>query len=761
MKQVSFCIILVLISLPFFGIPQAKPNQNKTNQITTATIRDIRILNASEGMVIIYHFDGTGKYLVQYEIQSKTRNILLARSFTGDVGAVFAGGLKKAIWDYKKDGIFVNEEITVKVKAIPAPDINMGTHVAKSIMFPGWGDYKIREKKPYWIIGATAYGLAATSIGLNLQSIKTYDQYKSTVDPAMVDTYYQKSLSQRQWSFITAGLAGAIWLYDLVAVSNQTKRVKNGKAISSEIFYIQQKEPEKVIAASEFRHLNTVVSSQPPVLEMTQEPEFVDDGKDHILDAEENATIAVAYRNRGKGTAFGVYPKINLVSGTGFKFTPIEAADIKPNEIKEFKIKIQSDAFTRDGNADLEITPEEALGFSGKTINFQFPVRHKLIPVLNIDEYEFVSESENLWKGQLITLKIILKNTGEGTAKDISCQFGLEPMVTDISKMEQNPGNLAPGDTLHVYFKFLVKEGFKEKETSIRLNLEQQNALAINKEYKLVFSKEKKQKYLARQYSDVDVDIPSTTIKRKNMYALVIGNENYSLSNNPNVEFAKRDAEIFKEYLIRMFGIPEDNILFGTDLTKGLMDELIKRTKNLVDSSKELIVYYAGHGLPDESNQPYLVPVDVSNLTLKESGISHYELIKELSENKPKRITMFLDACFSGGSRNGSLLSQTRSIRIKPKNIEISGNTIIFSATSADEYAQSYKEQSHGLFTYCLLKKIKESGTSIRLQELSQQISSEVKEISAKKGVSIQNPEVNVSPAVMDMWKNMQLIEMK
>ena len=181
----------------------------------------------------------------------------------------------------------------------------MGTHVAKSIMFPGWGDYKIREKKPYWIIGATAYGLAATSIGLNLQSIKTYDQYKSTVDPAMVDTYYQKSLSQRQWSFITAGLAGAIWLYDLVAVSNQTKRVKNGKAISSEIFYIQQKEPEKVIAASEFRHLNTVVSSQPPVLEMTQEPEFVDDGKDHILDAEENATIAVAYRNRGKGTAFG------------------------------------------------------------------------------------------------------------------------------------------------------------------------------------------------------------------------------------------------------------------------------------------------------------------------------------------------------------------------------------------------------------------------------------------------------------------------
>ena len=65
--------------------------------------------------------------------------------------------------------------------------------------------------------------------------------------------------------------------------------------------------------------------------------------------------------------------------------------------------------------------------------------------------------------------------------------------------------------------------------------------------------------------SDVDTEIPSSS-KKINGYALIIGNEDYSsyqsnVSTSQNVPFASRDAESFKNYLVQMYGLPEENII--------------------------------------------------------------------------------------------------------------------------------------------------------------------------------------------------------
>ena len=69
---------------------------------------------------------------------------------------------------------------------------------------------------------------------------------------------------------------------------------------------------------------------------------------------------------------------------------------------------------------------------------------------------------------------------------------------------------------------------------------------------------------------------------------------------------------------------------------------------------------------------------------------------------------MFLDACFSGGGRDQGLLA-ARGVKIKPKEESFLGNMVVFASSSGEEKSLPYEEKQHGLFTYFLLKKLKET----------------------------------------------------
>ena len=102
------------------------------------------------------------------------------------------------------------------------------------------------------------------------------------------------------------------------------------------------------------------------------------------------------------------------------------------------------------------------------------------------------------------------------------------------------------------------------------------------------------------------------------------------------------------------------------------------------------------------------------------------------------------------------MLTTGRGVRIKPKEDAISGNLIIFSATSNDETAHPYEEKSHGLFTYFLLKKLKESGSNISVEELFNYIRDNVARTSVINNKP-QNPKVNVGSSVKYSWTNRKL----
>ncbi len=264
--------------------------------------------------------------------------------------------------------------------------------------------------------------------------------------------------------------------------------------------------------------------------------------------------------------------------------------------------------------------------------------------------------------------------------------------------------------------------------------------------------------------ADVDQNIPSNP-KVGYRFALIIGNEDYAsyqktIGIEANVGFAVNDAAVFKEYCQKTLGVEDRNIFYVTNATAGVMNQnidLIAKIASKLSGTAELIFYYAGHGLPDEiTHEPYLIPVDVNAANLA-TAVKLNDIYQKFSNCGAKRITVFLDACFSGGGRESGLLS-ARSVKVKPKEDVAQGNLIVFSASTGDQSSLPYKEMGHGMFTYWLLKKLQTSQGKTTYGDLMKYLKENVSVESLRTNYKEQDPQVNVSPSLQSTWMSFTFV---
>jgi len=255
----------------------------------------------------------------------------------------------------------------------------------------------------------------------------------------------------------------------------------------------------------------------------------------------------------------------------------------------------------------------------------------------------------------------------------------------------------------------------------------------------------------------VDTDIPEVNETRDKTFALVIGNEDYS--EEQKVPFAKNDARVFKKYCNKTLGLPSDNIHLLTNATLGQMLGEINWLSDIAKAYKgeaTLIFYYAGHGMPDEGTKDaYLLPIDGSS-EMTQTALKVEDLYKQLYKHPVNQVTVFMDACFSGASRNG-MLADGRGVKIEPKENAVKGNMVVISAASGKQIAYPYIDKGHGMFTYYLLKKLNETKGNIDLGELSDYLKQKVEQKSVVKNNKPQNPKVNVSNNLQHNWKNLKI----
>lgn len=246
--------------------------------------------------------------------------------------------------------------------------------------------------------------------------------------------------------------------------------------------------------------------------------------------------------------------------------------------------------------------------------------------------------------------------------------------------------------------------------------------------------------------SDVDKNIPVNKNVNSNTIALVMANENYNKVTQ--VASAQHDGDVFARYCRETLGIPENQVLEFTDLTYGNTLSAINRLKNTVKAmgpDTEVIVYYAGHGVPDENtSDAYLLPVDADPMVMA-TAYPLSKFYEELSSMDAANVVVFMDACFSGANRGEGMLAEARGVVLKAKPAAPKGNMFVLSAADGNETALPWKEKNHGLFTYFLLKKLQESKGNATLAEIADYVKAEVSKTASLQLNKPQNPKMTVS----------------
>ena len=222
--------------------------------------------------------------------------------------------------------------------------------------------------------------------------------------------------------------------------------------------------------------------------------------------------------------------------------------------------------------------------------------------------------------------------------------------------------------------------------------------------------------------SDVDVQIPENNIENTNLYVFIFANESYQ--DAPRVEYAFNDGMTFKKYCLKTLGVPDDNIHFRPNATLSQMKFEVNKIREIATNSDmgkdaRFLVYYSGHGIPDEKGRSsYLLPVDGMPYDLANTAFKVSDLYATLGDLACEN-TVILDACFSGVTRSGNSLSNTKAVSIASKGVP-HGRTVVLSASKDNEVAHLYEEKAHSMFTYFLLKKLQDAKGNINLGELFQ-----------------------------------------
>ena len=501
---------------------------------------------------------------------------------------------------------------------------------------------------------------------------------------------------------------------------------------------------------------------------------FVDQNQNNAIDANEECSIQFTIQNTGIGEGMGMKLVTDKVYGNDVKLNNnIPIGNLSPGASKSVKLSIQAGMNTIDAKAHFKFVVNELHGFGSNAYEIDITVKPFVAPELVVVDYKVSSQAGKIVKKEAFDVELVVQNIGQGTAKNVKVNLTI-PQNIFVMDGEENTTIpvLEAGASKVIACQMIANNNYSSSEITIKADLsesygkyakdkniviEMDKVVSSNKLSLTAKEQQKKEIELVSLSSAVDKNIPVSAVKYDNRIALIIGNEDYSQSINAeiNVDYAVNDATVFKKYANKVMGVKEENTFFITNASTGTMQkqiDLVSKLAKNMGSSSEIIFYYAGHGLPDEkTKEPYIMPVDVDASNLY-SAIKLKDLYAKLANSNAKRVTVFLDACFSGGARNMPLLA-ARSAKVKPKNETINGNIIVFSATSEEQSALSFDKEKHGMFTYFLLKKLQESSGKATYKELKEFINSKVSVESIRTNQKEQNPEVNISPVIKEVWK--------
>lgn len=519
-----------------------------------------------------------------------------------------------------------------------------------------------------------------------------------------------------------------------------------------------------------------------PAMLVIRVDSFIDGNNNKVIDAGESFAVQFTVENQGKGDAYNIRLRLSEQQGYDRYFDgprELDGGNIPAGTSKEYTFRYIVKQEMPTALARINIYAFEANGFDADPSELIVNTMEYSMPRLRIADHQFfASEGSSITIGKNGKLTVAVQNFGTKTAHNVKLNFTLPKNVYTTDSPEMTIDSIAPGDVATLDYGFLVNKRFDGDSIAVVLAVtESTRSSAINEAYKVkvgeyltaastmnLSGNVVTRRAVAKDFSltfksELMEDIPVGAVNR-HRYALIIGNEDYSMTGanaEINVPYAVNDAMVFREYCVRTFGVPDNQIKVVPNATAGMMHEQLDWLVNMAstDPEAELIFYYSGHGNNDEATkEPYLLPVDITGKNIR-LGISLTELYRELATYPVKGAYVFLDACFSGGYKSAAPLLAQKGVRVVPKVGLPQGKTLSFSSSSGDQTSSVYHDKKQGYYTYFLIKTIKDARGDLSMKDLFERTSAAVKKATAMIG-KMQEPQCMVSPTWFG-WESLRL----
>ncbi len=198
--------------------------------------------------------------------------------------------------------------------------------------------------------------------------------------------------------------------------------------------------------------------------------------------------------------------------------------------------------------------------------------------------------------------------------------------------------------------------------------------------------------------------------------AVIIGNDEYRSRDIPPVDYAGRDAEAFRRYVVGVLGFDAANVIHLKNATKREMLDVLGDPASVMNDVQarlnilggkgdvDVVVYYSGHGVPGRDGQPFLLPVDVPPHAARAEGYPIDQLYRMMGRLRGARsVWVFLDTCFSGSSDGGRLVTGSPVYQETAFPETVADRMMVMTAVTKTQIATWDKEAKHGLFTHHLL----------------------------------------------------------
>jgi hypothetical protein len=410
--------------------------------------------------------------------------------------------------------------------------------------------------------------------------------------------------------------------------------------------------------------------------------------------------------------------------------------------------------FNRD-ELEIKVTTDEQDGYSADSLNISYNVVPWTAPKLQLVAS---LHQPDLIAGTTTTLEYFLENTGNYPVRKLSVTSELShPGLTILEQQWPETYQLIqPNSPKQLILRVKASPGFDTRQQTQINFLVNDNVFSEQPSQYMALAKFEKRvlpgaiRYqfgnkalqIAKRAQPVSIKdgfaplLSDNPTKQPNSYALVIGNRDYTELDLP-VPYAINDAKLMQQVFKKVVGIPAEQILqlnnatlaefgimFGTEGYPGRLQTLVNNHSQDVGT---LYVYYSGHGIPAKNRNwsAYLMPSDGNADYIEHSGYALDKLYKQLALVEADNIVVFLDACFSGQSPQGSLFPNTSpgilKLPVLP-NIENDSRISVLSAAGADDMGLWLDQAEQGLFTTYLARGLSgdadDDNKQLSLQEL-------------------------------------------